>query len=77
MYGHLSLTCVRGQKSQDADGWILRAVRARRADANSGSRACTNTNPLPLRLTAGVSSHLLQVFHRKLCARKSSLREQP
>jgi hypothetical protein len=28
----------------------------------------------PLQLTAGVSSHLLQVFHRKLCARKTSLR---
>jgi hypothetical protein len=29
----------------------------------------------PLQLTAGVSSHLLQVFHRKLCARKTS--DQP
>jgi hypothetical protein len=28
--------------------------------------------PLPLWLTAGASSHLLQVFHRKLCARKIS-----
>jgi hypothetical protein len=37
-------------------------------------RACNQHKALPLRLTAGVSSHLLQVFHRKLCARKSSLR---
>jgi len=50
---------------------------ARRADASSGLRACTNTKALPLRLTAGVSSHLLQVFHRKLCARKSRLRGLP
>jgi len=32
---------------------------------------------VPLQLTAGVSSHLLQVFHRTLCARKTSLRDQP
>jgi hypothetical protein len=31
----------------------------------------------PLQLTAGISSHLLQVFHRKLCARKTSLADQP
>jgi hypothetical protein len=36
-----------------------------------------DTSRQPLRLTAGVSSHLLQVFHRKLCARKTSLRGQP
>jgi hypothetical protein len=29
-----------------------------------------DTSRQPLRLTAGVSSHLLQVFHRKLRARK-------
>jgi hypothetical protein len=31
----------------------------------------------PLQLTAAVSSHLLQVFHRKLCARKTSLHDEP
>jgi hypothetical protein len=32
-----------------------------------------DTSRQPLRLTAGISSHLLRVFHRKLCARKTSL----
>jgi len=31
------------------------------------------TSHQPLRLTAGISSHLLQVFHRRLYARKTSL----
>ena len=35
------------------------------------------TRRQPMRLTAGISSHLLQVFHRKLCARKASLRHLP
>jgi hypothetical protein len=39
----------------------------RRADA-------ARTDHRPLQLTAAASSHLLQVFHRKLCARKTSLR---
>jgi hypothetical protein len=40
-----------------------------------GARALAiDTSRQPLRLTAGISSHLLRVFHRKLCARKSGLR---
>jgi hypothetical protein len=51
---------------------MSQAVGTRRADASV--TACNQHKPLPLRLTAGASSHLLQVFHRKLCARKTSLR---
>jgi hypothetical protein len=42
-----------------------------RAPIVTGSQA--KAKPQPLRLTVGVSSHLLQVFHRKLCVRKRSL----
>jgi hypothetical protein len=66
----LSLTSA-WAKNQGADGWMSQAVGMRCVDASSGRTGLHQS--LPLLLTAGASSHLLQVFHRKLCARKTSL----